>query len=116
MTDYKLVPVEPTWAMEVAGQHALEAGCYASGIYADMLAAAPDVYRHPATPSFLEYPSFEESANFDPVPAPQPVDDGLSTAVEVVADRLATDRVYERWQAVEDLRDALAAYRKGVEV
>lgn len=27
--------------------------------------------RHPATPSFLEYPSFEESANFDPVPAVQ---------------------------------------------
>lgn len=24
--------------------------------------------RHPTTPSFLEYPSFDESANFDPVP------------------------------------------------
>ena|SRR5690554_485620 len=43
MSDYKLVPVEPTAEMLAAGKHALEAGCYASGIYADMLAAAPAV-------------------------------------------------------------------------
>lgn len=43
MSDYKLVPVEPTAEMLEAGKYALEAGCYASGIYADMLAAAPVV-------------------------------------------------------------------------
>lgn len=41
MTDYKLVPVVPTAEMLEAGEYALEFGCYASGIYADMLAAAP---------------------------------------------------------------------------
>lgn len=47
MTDYKLVPVEPTPEMLAEGEHALEAGCYASGIYADMLAAAPAVQGEP---------------------------------------------------------------------
>lgn len=41
MTDFKLVPVVPTSEMLAAGKYALEFGCYASGIYADMLAAAP---------------------------------------------------------------------------
>lgn len=41
MGDFKLVPVKPTPEMLEAGEYALEFGCYASGIYADMLAAAP---------------------------------------------------------------------------
>lgn len=47
MTEYRLVPVEPTAEMMAAGKYALEAGCYASGIYADMLAAAPAVQGEP---------------------------------------------------------------------
>ena len=43
MSDYKLVPVEPTPEMLAAGKYALDVGCYSSGIYADMLATAPDV-------------------------------------------------------------------------
>ena len=43
MSKYKLVPVEPTSEMLAAGEYALEAGCYASGIYADMLASSPAV-------------------------------------------------------------------------
>lgn len=33
-----------------------------------MHAEPEEPLKHPATPSFLEYPSFEDSANFDPVP------------------------------------------------
>lgn len=47
MTDYKLMPLEPTREMLAAGDYSLEAGCYASGIYADMLDAAPDVQGEP---------------------------------------------------------------------
>lgn len=38
---WQLVPTEPTGAMQVAGEYAKQNGCYPSGIYADMLAAAP---------------------------------------------------------------------------
>lgn len=44
---YKLVPVEPTSEMLAAGERALDAGCYASGIYADILAATPEVEQEP---------------------------------------------------------------------
>jgi len=47
MNNYKLVPVEPTVEMLVAGKYALEAGCHASVIYADMIAAAPTVQGEP---------------------------------------------------------------------
>lgn len=47
MTDYKLVPVVPTAEMLAAGKYALEFGCYASGIYADMLSAAPHSVKQP---------------------------------------------------------------------
>src|SRR5690554_5558001 len=43
MTNFKIVPVEPTWDMEETGQYSLEAGCYAGDIYANMLADAPAV-------------------------------------------------------------------------
>lgn len=42
---WKLVPVEPTPDMLDAGKYALDFGCYASGIYAAILAAA---HAHPA--------------------------------------------------------------------
>lgn len=48
MSKYKLVPMEPTPEMLAAGEFALEAGCYVSGVYADMLAAAPAVQGEPA--------------------------------------------------------------------
>ena len=47
MTDYKLVPVVPTAEMLAAGEYALKFGCYASGIYADMLSAAPHSVKQP---------------------------------------------------------------------
>lgn len=47
MANYKLMPVEPTLEMLTAGEYALEAGCYVSGIYADMRAAAPAVQGEP---------------------------------------------------------------------
>ena len=47
------------------------------------------------------------------VQQPAAVDDGLIATVMVVADKLAADRGYGRWQAVEDLRDALAAEQGG---
>ena len=45
MTDFKLVPVVPTSEMLAAGKYALEFGCYASGIYADMSTAAPQLVK-----------------------------------------------------------------------
>lgn len=44
---YKLVPVEPTPKMLAAGNCAMKDGCYASVIYADMLAASPAVQGEP---------------------------------------------------------------------
>lgn len=47
MGDYKLAPVKPTPEMEAAGKYAMEAGCYVSGIYADMLAEVPAMQEEP---------------------------------------------------------------------
>lgn len=41
MTQFKLVPLEPTREMLEAGKIAQDNGCWPSGVYADMLAAAP---------------------------------------------------------------------------
>lgn len=52
---YVMVPVEPTQGMLAAGKYALEAGCYSSGIYADMIAAAPAVQGEPVEAVNLAY-------------------------------------------------------------
>lgn len=41
MTQFKLVPVEPTREMMEAGKIAQDNGCWPRGVYAAMLAAAP---------------------------------------------------------------------------
>ena len=73
MTDYKLVPVVPTSEMLAAGKYALEFGCYASGIYADMLAAAPVL--GPRTVDTMSTNSNSEQEQFSlinmPTAAPQ---------------------------------------------
>lgn len=74
MTDFKLVPVVPTSEMLAAGEYALEFGCYASGIYADMLAAAPVL--GPRTVDTLSTDSNSEQEQFSVInmstAAPQP--------------------------------------------
>lgn len=54
MSKYKLVPVEPTHEMVIAGDHAEAAGCYVTGIYTDMLAAAPAVQPTPSVAGLVE--------------------------------------------------------------
>lgn len=63
-------------------------------IHRPALAVQEEPLRHPATPSFLEYPSFDEAANFDPVPRcmdlPSPDVETLMDALEGAARSLET--------------------------
>ena len=129
MTEYKLMPMEP--AEEVLDAIRFRVGSIdrdeADEIYYLIMTTSPDVQRHPATPSFLEYPSFEESANFDPVPNVPDVSalvgeltTDLSERMNRVSSRSLDGSVVmssEEWNGIVELVNKLliADHRKGGE-
>lgn len=118
-----------------AGEYALEAGCYASGIYADMLAAAPDAQGEPVGWQFYQHGEWRngdntikdhkkatEEAGFrvrDVYAAPQPAPDvsALVDALEQIAELpmnpCSTENDYRLSATKAMAAAALANYHKG---
>ena len=115
MTDFKLVPVVPTSEMLAAGKYALEFGCYASGIYADMLAAAPVL--GPRTVDTVSTDSNSEQEQFSVIDmstaAPQPTPDvtKLVEALEAVMEFGCDPKSNRGRWALEKAESALATHK-----